>query len=390
MTMAKFFKAFLPSVTIIVILLLTLRQTPLELPTEKEPDHLHYPWNPNTEFNYSIRIDRPGLPPAPILPPGYRTETLTRLGTDLDFDLHTCPPGSIMTNVKSASIPPVHNDCPTLFIAGARKGGSTSMIKYISKHPDFKGAKLNGPSVGEVFFFMNKFYKPGSEKQWKWYLSNFPKGVVTGESSVGYMVHCLVPERIFRACGRQAKIVMLLRNPVDRFVSNFLMRVRVTGYGNRITKSTPITSVIHEEVHSFLNRTDTATTNTLTEDWSKLRCAFQQSENMIYEGTYYIHVLNWMCNFPAENILLINSEEMYKNTSTILKQIFQFLGLKPMPDRERNEIGKVIYNGGKHDNVPPHQQLSQSDKQTLQKALEPYNRAFLRLLHWENQKVEWM
>jgi len=95
--MAKFFKAFLPSITIIVILLLTLRQTPPELPTEKEPDHLRYPWNPNTEFNSSIRIDRPGLPPAPILPPGYRTETLTRLGTDLDFDLHTCPPGSIMT-----------------------------------------------------------------------------------------------------------------------------------------------------------------------------------------------------------------------------------------------------------------------------------------------------
>ena len=380
--MARVSKAFVPTITIIIVLLLTFGKTPFESTIEQTPEYLCHPLNPKAELNFSTKLH------SPSLPPGYRTETLTRLGTDLDFDLRTCPPGSMMTNVKSANTPPVHDDCPTLFIAGARKGGSTSMIQYISKHPDFKGAKLNGPFVGEVFFFMNKYYKPSSEKQWKWYLSNFPEGVVTGESSVGYMVHCLVPERIFRACGKQAKIVMLLRNPVDRFVSNFLMRVHVTGYGNKITKSTPITSVIHEELQAFLNGTLTTSTNALTENWSKMRCAFKQSENMIFEGIYYIHLLNWVCNFPAENILLINSEEMYKNTSTILKQVFQFLGLKPMPDRERNEIGKRIYNKGKHQHQP-HQQLSQSDEKTLQKTFEPYNRALLKLLHWEKVE-EWM
>ena len=373
----------------VIILLLTYDRITFKPETTKRELKLVKDGHPQTQISgFSTQKTEFNAQRPPSLPPGYKTKTLTRLGTDLDFDLRTCPPGSIMTNPKYVNTPPVHNDCPRLFVAGARKGGSTSMIQYISKHPDFKGAKLKGPNVGEVFFFMGKHYKPESANQWRWYLSNFPKGVITGESSVGYMVHCLVPERIFWACGKQARIVMLLRNPVDRFVSNFLMRVRVPAYGNKITKSTAITSVIQEELKAFFNKTSKVSAATLTQNWRHMRCTFQQSENMIFEGLYYIHLSNWLCNFPSENILLINSEEMYQNTSIIMKQVFQFLGLKPMPENERNKIGTHVYNKGKYENTPVHQQLSTSDKQLLQNTFEPYNKALLKLLQWK--KTDWV
>ena len=387
--MARFSKTFMLFTIAIIILLLTYSRTTFKPETINTDLKLMKDGRLHTHMSgFSTQKTEFNAQGPPSLPPGYKTETLTRLGTDLNFDLRTCPPGSIMTNPKHVNTPPVHSDCPRLFVAGARKGGSTSMIQYVSKHPDFKGAKLNGPNVGEVFFFMSKYYKPESMKQWRWYLSNFPKGVITGESSVGYMVHCLVPERIFWACGKQAKIVMLLRDPVDRFVSNFLMRVRVPAYGNKITKSTPITSVIQEELKAFLNRTSKLNPATLTQNWRNLRCTFQQSENMIFEGLYYIHLSNWLCNFPAENILLINSEEMYQNTSTIMKQVFLFLGLKPMPENELNKIGTHVYNKGKYGNIPDHQQLSTSDKQLLQNTFEPYNKALLKLLQWK--KTDWV
>ena len=46
---------------------------------------------------------------------------------------------------------PKHQDCLTLFIVGARKGGTTSLYSYVAKHPDFDGILLNrGPMSGET------------------------------------------------------------------------------------------------------------------------------------------------------------------------------------------------------------------------------------------------
>lgn len=332
-------------------------------------------------YNREMRSVKRG----PLLDPNYKTKTLTRLASDLNIDLHLCPLGSKMTNIKVLNSPPLFNDCPTLFVVGARKGGSTSMIQYISKHEGFKAARLNGPKVGEIFFFSNKFYKP-NKNQWNWYQSNFPPDVMSGESSVTYLVHCQVPQRIFSSCGMQAKIVMLLRNPIDRFVSNFLMRVRVSDYGNTITEMTPIRSIMEEEMRSFHSIMSNISFPNVQQGWKNILCKFRPTESMIFEGMYYVHLLNWMCNFPAENILIINSEEFYRNTSIILNQVFQFLGLHPLEQEELRTISEVTYNKGSYENIPRHQQLSKEDRQRLNEVFSPFNRALLNLLNWN---IDW-
>ena len=320
-----------------------------------------------------------------LLNSNYKMDTLTRLGSDLNFDLHFCPQGSAMTNTKTRNNPPLFDDCPTLFVAGARKGGSTSMIQYVSKHEDFKAARLNSPKVGEIFFFSNKFYKPNG-KQWKWYQSNFPLNVMSGESSVTYLVHCQVPQRVFNSCSKQAKIVMLLRNPVDRFVSNFLMRVRVSDYGNTITEMTPISSVLHEELTTYQSKVSNISISNAQESWKNMLCRFRPTESMIFEGIYYVHLLNWLCNFPAENILIINSEEFYHNSTVILSQVFQFLGLHPLEQKELEKIVGVAYNQGTYENLPRHQLLTKGDRQKLNKVFEPFNQELLKLLKWN---IDW-
>ena len=42
---------------------------------------------------------------------------------------------------------------------------------------------------------------------------------------------------------------------------------------------------------------------------------------MIFEGIFHIH----LHNFPAENILILNSEEFYEHPSKILDIVFHFL-----------------------------------------------------------------
>ena len=127
---------------------------------------------------------------------------------------------------------------------------------------------------------------------WKSYLVMFPrsdsnKRLMTGESTVAYLVECLVPQAIFECCGRQAKIVMLLRNPIDRFVSNFQMRVRL----GSIEMYMQVADFVQHEILHFTNRVPAKLySQDLHHGWTSIRCKFPSSESMIYEGTYYIHL----------------------------------------------------------------------------------------------------
>ena len=322
----------------------------------------------------------------PQIEPGYRTQTLTRLGSDLNFDVASqCPSNAIMTS-KHTNFTPLHLNCPTLFLVGARKGGTSSLYHYISKHPDFEGTRLDqGPKVGETFYFSSHY----NIKSWEQYLGLFPSGgVMTGDASVGNLVHCKVPRRLFESCGKQAKVVMLVRNPINRFVSNFLMRAKLNLM--RIQNTTSISTVLKLQLDAFFHAAlgrHVDVTNFVRE-WAKLRCLFDPAMNMVFEGVYYVHLLNWLCNFPSENILIINSEEFYKKPSLILDQVFQFLGLRRLDSDTYDWITAHVYNKGTT-NVPPQQRLMKMDRKKLLGVYKQFNTALLQLLDWKELQSQW-
>ena len=319
----------------------------------------------------------------PHLDPSYH-DMLIRLGTDLRFDLRTqCPSDSLML-ARSGNFTPEHLNCPTLFLVGARKGGTSSLYQYISKHPDFEGTRLDaGPKVGETFYFSNYYEK----RSWESYISVFPPdGVMTGDSSVGNLVHPVVPKRLYKTCGKQAKVVMLFRDPIKRLESNFLMRSRL-GIA-RVKKESSISIATKIALDQFFGAVlvRTMDINNLPREWSKLVGLFPPASNLIFEGLYYVHLLNWLCNFPAENILIINSEEFYQNTNKVLDFVFQFLELKSLDSDTYDWITSATYNKGNHNYIPSYQKLSNKDITNLLGVYKPFNRMLLELLQWEHSK----
>ena len=306
--------------------------------------------------------------------------SLTRLGSSLNFDATTCPEDSLLSTSKLRNSEPLHDDCPTLFIVGARKGGTTSLYNYMSHHPDFHGIFLNKrPGIGETFYFANKYKK----MDWKEYVELFPPRDVamSGDASVANLVQCEVPKRIFTACGKQAKIVMLFRDPVDRFVSNILFRHKL-----KSSLSYWIKKMVKQfsEKNTFLTATDEFN---VVKKWSPLVCLF--AGNLVFEGLYYIHLLNWLCNFPSENILIINSEEFFSKPSVILDQVVQFVGLRRLTWDEYDKITGAVYNKGNYTQDSDDHKLFDEDKKKLLEVYEPYNRALLRLLDWPMTEVNW-
>ena len=310
------------------------------------------------------------------------SQTLTRIGNVLDFNYNTCPRNSIMLKPSSLNAKPLHDNCPTVFIVGARKGGTTSLYQYLSKHPDFEGVLLQkGPSAGETFYFSSKYNK----HPWQYYASEFPKNKMSGDASVGNLVNCQVPERLYESCGRAVKVIILLRDPLKRYESNFRMRVRLkTRQMDFDSKISTLVNAEFDNLHETLKQKNVNVSD-LTADLNALLCLYGPAKNCIYEGMYYIHLHNWLCNFPAENILILSTEEFQRNTKRIFSQVLDFVGLKPLDDGILNMITEMKYNyGGKVEDELDYRLLSSSDKKRLQTIYNPFNEKLLDLLKWDN------
>jgi len=109
-----------------------------------------------------------------------------------------------------------YRSLPDFLIIGAQKAGTTSLLSYLGQHPNVTPGFNKEPR-----YFTSFFAQPLSV-----YRSNFPlqhavlPERMTGEATPYYLFHPDVPERV-QAVLPDVKIIVLLRNPVDRCISHY-------------------------------------------------------------------------------------------------------------------------------------------------------------------------
>ena len=309
---------------------------------------------------------------------------LVRLGSQLHFDYATCPNSSLMVN-NSIKRVARHDDCPQVFIIGARKGGTTSLIKYLSAaHPDFTGANINDSyHAGETGYFSRFYYR----KWWRYKAQFVGNGSMLGDSSVNNLVNCRVPSRMYKFCGdnmKSMKFIVLLRDPVERFQSNYRFRVHA-GFPAYVKNRMNMSYFVNREINSFHNAIlrRELDVDTAQNHLNDLLCLFVPSINTIYEGLYLVHLHYWLCNVPAENILILNSEEFFRHTADILSEVIRFIGLSPLSNDMIATIVSQKYNSNPELKFEQSQHsLSQGERQRIKDLYQPFNLKLLDMLNW--------
>ena len=117
---------------------------------------------------------------------------------------------------------------PDFVIIGTAKSGTTSLYAWLCEHPCVEPATHK-----EVHYFDYNYYR-GVD----WYRAHFPtvrerdafaathgRPFLTGEASPSYISHHWVPERLAGLLP-QAKLLVVLRDPVQRAYSQFQMSRR--------------------------------------------------------------------------------------------------------------------------------------------------------------------
>jgi len=129
-----------------------------------------------------------------------------------------------------------------LFIVGATKSGTTSLHNYLSQHPDIYMSENKEPHYfvkdevieykGPGDSYIQKLMFVNDESDYQKLFNNNESERIVGESTATYLYYEEAAENIKRY-NPEAKIVILLRNPIDRAYSAY-MHMRRDGRENEL------------------------------------------------------------------------------------------------------------------------------------------------------------
>ncbi|HUA13971.1 MAG TPA: sulfotransferase domain-containing protein [Verrucomicrobiae bacterium] len=206
---------------------------------------------------------------------------------------------------------------PACLIIGAQKAGTTSLASYLFAHPS-----VVSPSFKEVHFF-DLNYAKGPE----WYGSQFPIGgrrrvanQLQGRTGFAldatpyYLLHPLAAERA-RKLVPAAKIIILLRDPVDRAYSHYHHERRL-GH-----EHLPFEEALACESSRTADEAERLQREPSYESFN------YQHFTYLERGIYANQIRRWRKFFPSEQLLILSSEELFEDGARVYRRVLGFLGL---------------------------------------------------------------
>ena len=245
---------------------------------------------------------------------------------------------------------------PDFLIIGAQKCGTTFLYQLLVQHPRVKPA-----FVKEVHYFDLNFRKGN-----KWYRSHFPLQMrntrthITGEASPYYLFHPHAPRRA-SAVVPDAKLIILLRNPIDRAYSHYQHQVkRVTGKARE--------TLAFEEAIEAEERILPAETSKMLQD-EHYESSSHRTRSYLSRGRYMDQLLIWSSFFQRSQLLVLKSEDLFINTTDALERVLDFLEIPHWAPETYSIPNKREYTG-----VDPFV------RQRLDEYYKPYNQRLYEYL----------
>jgi Sulfotransferase domain len=200
-------------------------------------------------------------------------------------------------------------------VAGAQKCGTTALHYQLEKHP-----QIVLPNKEELHFFddENRFAQGANYRDLHDNFLPSSGAIVAGESTPAYLYWRPAMERIWNY-SNDIKLVILLRNPVDRAFSHWNMQ-RERGY----------------ESLDFLDAIK-------AEERREKEAAPLQSRRFSYvgRGLYGEQLERVFKYFSREQVKVVRAEELRNDFSQAINSIFEFIGvqtLRNIRNKERNPI----------------------------------------------------
>jgi hypothetical protein len=221
---------------------------------------------------------------------------------------------------------------PDFLIIGAQKSGTTFLYQFLAQHPRVKPA-----FVKEIHYFDLNFRKGTN-----WYRSHFPLQIrntrtfITGEASPYYLFHPHAARRASMVVP-EAKLIVLLRNPVDRAFSHYQHQVkRVTGDARE--------TLTFEGAIETEERVVPAEASKMLQD-EHYTSRSHRTRSYLSRGRYLDQLQLWSSFFPRRRMLVLKSEDLFDDTTNSLERVLDFLSIPPWIPETYSIPNKREYSG---------------------------------------------
>ena len=210
---------------------------------------------------------------------------------------------------------------PDFLLVGAKRGGTTSLWRYLAEHPDVLRLFPRPERIKGLYYFDER-YGLGD----RWYRSHFPtaayraqrsrgdRSARVGEASPYYLYHPLAPLRA-AAVIPDARILVVLRDPVERAYSHW--KERRSNDGDPLGFADAIAAeeqrLVGEEARILA---EPGAVSTAHRHWSYLD-----------QGRYAPMLERWFAAYGRERVLVEVSEEMYSDPQATFDRVTAHLGL---------------------------------------------------------------
>lgn len=238
---------------------------------------------------------------------------------------------------------------PDFIIIGTARSGTTSLYYDICQHPCVL------PAAYDELGYFDSNYHLGQN----WYRSLFPtlfskwlvkqkkQFAITGEDTPFYIWDPIVAKRILKILPK-IKLIVLLRNPVDRAYSNYHLGIRAG------TENLSFEDAIKAEIKKLEEINNDSKNN--IEKYTIRR-------SYLAKGFYADQLKIWFKIFNLNQLLIISTEDLKSNPQKVLNKIYNFLEIpenhKLIPEKQKkamypkmkNETREFLINFYRKDNT---------------------------------------
>ncbi len=211
---------------------------------------------------------------------------------------------------------------PNFFIVGAPKCGTTALSEYLRDHPNIY---ISEPKEPHYFTFDFEQYRV--TKTWEEYINLFAQSTrehtAVGEGSVFYLFSTVALNKI-REYDPEAKIIVMLRNPVDMIYSFHSQLVFTADESEKSFEKAWRLQETRQQGKQIPTQCREA--------------AFLQYAQM---GKLGEQVERLQAVFPAEQVKIILFEDFVKSTKDVYDDVLKFLNVT---NEQRTEFVRINEN----------------------------------------------
>eukprot|EP00180_Rhodochaete_pulchella_P003789 Plantae.Rhodophyta-Rhodochaete_pulchella.ctg6832.p1 GENE.Plantae.Rhodophyta-Rhodochaete_pulchella.ctg6832~~Plantae.Rhodophyta-Rhodochaete_pulchella.ctg6832.p1 ORF type:complete len:324 (-),score=40.18 Plantae.Rhodophyta-Rhodochaete_pulchella.ctg6832:659-1630(-) len=235
-------------------------------------------------------------------------------------------------------------NCPRLFLIGAQKAGTTTFASWVRSNPNVRFGRNN--TMKEMHFFTHLVFNPPSDVadlrlKARRYVQSF--GERTSQETVGmdctpdYLAYPDVP-RLMRESGvanDRTRFLVMLRDPVDRFISSLNMILKIEGRNRTVDDvyfptgmpTENKTESVDIQRFAFAALEHTLACRTLAEPSRRGEACAEYFErngvgrsSILARGLYVDQLHSWLNYFEPRQICIIDSTFFHANPAAATRR----------------------------------------------------------------------